>query len=366
MSNPRSYAPSLPVRRLLAALALAALTAVVILGTPSQAQTAVTLVSNTGQSADIDSVFSFDLAQGFTTGGDSAGYKLTRVDIRLGAKSPSPNFSVHVYSSDSSGAPGSSLGMLTAPSDLITSSATSNTTYTFTHTGIDLAANTTYYVVIDATQDDGSTAVSNTLTANEDAGAAAGWSIADRARYRTWSSTGGWTAETSTLARMIAISGYARPPATPTGLTARAGQDGITLNWNNPGNSSITRYEYSLDGSTWVPIPNSGPGTTSHTIAGLTSGTVRLRAVNANGTGRHATSSPVVQGRIEIVAVYDTAGWARFRSRFGENCWDEHDAAVAAARTLSGRTPEEDELARCQRFLAEDIRDVEYVRRVVR
>ena len=159
------------------------------------------------------------------------------------------------------------------------------------------------------------------------------------------------------------------PPATPMGLTVTAGQGGIMLRWSNPGDSSITRYEYSLDGSTWIPIPNSGPGTTSYTIAGATSGAVRLRAVNASGAGSSflATSRPVVPGgRLMLVAVYDTAGWRRFHARFGENCWDEMEAAIAASRTSSGRTPEGDELALCQRFLAEDIRDVEYVWRVVR
>ncbi len=160
------------------------------------------------------------------------------------------------------------------------------------------------------------------------------------------------------------------PPATPMGLTVTAGQGGITLRWSNPGDSSITRYEYSLDGSTWIAIPNSGPGTTSYTIAGVTTGTVRLRAVNASGAGSGflATSRPVVAGeRLVLVAVYDTVGWRRFHARFGENCWDEMEAAIAAAsRTSSGRTPEGDELALCQRFLAEDIRDVEYVWRVVR
>lgn len=159
------------------------------------------------------------------------------------------------------------------------------------------------------------------------------------------------------------------PPATPMGLTVTAGQGGITLRWSNPGDSSITRYEYSLDGRTWIPIPNSGPGTTSYTIAGVTSGAVRLRAVNASGAGSGflASSRPVVAGgRLVLVAVYDTVGWRRFESRFGDNCWDEMEAAIAAAQTSSGRTPEGDELALCQRFLAEDIRDVEYVWRVVR
>ena len=58
--------------------------------------------------------------------------------------------------------------------------------------------------------------------------------------------------------------------------------------------SAITGYEYSIDGgNTW---PSAGAATSSpFTITGLTNGTiytVRIRAVNANGSG--TSSDPVV------------------------------------------------------------------------
>ena len=87
------------------------------------------------------------------------------------------------------------------------------------------------------------------------------------------------------------------PPAAPTGLAAAAGDGKITLTWNNPGDSSITRYEYNVnhnDTSTgnlsgwspWTAIEGSGAITTSVTFNNLTNGReyrYHLRAVNDNG-----------------------------------------------------------------------------------
>ena len=87
------------------------------------------------------------------------------------------------------------------------------------------------------------------------------------------------------------------PPAAPTGLAASAGVASVTLTWNDPGDSSITHYEYNVNHnatgtgnltgwSQWAAIPNSGASTTSHTFSGLAGGReyrYHLRAVNGNG-----------------------------------------------------------------------------------
>ena len=94
-------------------------------------------------------------------------------------------------------------------------------------------------------------------------------------------------------------------PAAPTGLAAAAGDHSVTLTWNNPGDSSITGYEYQVnhnDTSTgrlsgwsgWAGIPNSGSSTTSHAFTGLANGReyrYQLRAVNANGDGPGAPNA---------------------------------------------------------------------------
>ena len=90
------------------------------------------------------------------------------------------------------------------------------------------------------------------------------------------------------------------PPAAPTGLTATAGRESVKLSWNNPSDSTITRYEYQarwtgVGWQSWKAIPNSGSGTTSHTVTGLTGGTeyrFHVRAVNASGAGPQAPNTP--------------------------------------------------------------------------
>ena len=84
-------------------------------------------------------------------------------------------------------------------------------------------------------------------------------------------------------------------PAAVTNLVAVAGDEQVTLSWNNPNNASITRYQYrqSTDsGSNWSPdwtnITKSDKNTTSHTVENLSNGTkytFEVRAVNATGNG---------------------------------------------------------------------------------
>ena len=58
-------------------------------------------------------------------------------------------------------------------------------------------------------------------------------------------------------------------PGQPTGPTATAGDDSATITWNNPGDASITGYQYQHreEGGAWgeeTPIEGSGASTTSH------------------------------------------------------------------------------------------------------
>ena len=84
-------------------------------------------------------------------------------------------------------------------------------------------------------------------------------------------------------------------PAAVKNLVAMAGDQQVTLSWDNPNNASITKYQYrqSTDsGKTWSPdwtnITASDENTTSHTVKSLTNDTVytfEIRAVNASGNG---------------------------------------------------------------------------------
>ena len=83
--------------------------------------------------------------------------------------------------------------------------------------------------------------------------------------------------------------------AAPTNLTATVGVGAgqIALNWDDPGNNLVTKYQYSTDGGTsFTDITGSGATTTAYTVTGLSNGreyTVAVRAVNASVNGEAAT-----------------------------------------------------------------------------
>ena len=157
---------------------------------PLQAQSKI-LVSNVGQvNSAFSSLIDFDLAQAFTTGSNSAGYTLKSVEIDIGTYNENATaFTVSVHS-NSSGAPGASLGTLSNPASL-----SRDGVYAFTTRGIALAASTTYFVVIDRV---GAISgiqlnINDTASDAQDPGRASGWSIDNGSLYRDWDSSGSWT-----------------------------------------------------------------------------------------------------------------------------------------------------------------------------
>lgn len=96
---------------------------------------------------------------------------------------------------------------------------------------------------------------------------------------------------TGTLTVVVDVPASA--PGAPTGVGAVAGAEQVGLTWTPPtwlGGSAITGYvvESSLDGSTWTTALTTSDATPAATVTGLTNGTpvhVRVRAVNATGTG---------------------------------------------------------------------------------
>ena len=158
------------------------------------------LVSNTGQTrAGGTTLNRRETAQAFTTGSHGSGYKLTGVKIHLtysgGAK---PTIALSIYS-NSSGAPGTSLHTLTLSGSL---NAGLNS-FTASGGGIDLAANTTYWVFVRSTGDGSNFALSRTASLNEDSGGAAGWSLANSGLWRN-NGNSSWN---NTTPRMIEIHG---------------------------------------------------------------------------------------------------------------------------------------------------------------
>ena len=150
-----------------------------LLGVPevAKAQT-VTLVSNTGQSADADAAGTLDRAQAFTTGSNSGGYTLSSIDI-ISEDPQGDDASVSVCTVDGSGYPTTTCTALTAPSSFAAG------TLTFTASPVMTLTSTTTYTVLIGIPGGGTLILDSTTSDNEDLGAAAGWSLADSYDFKT-------------------------------------------------------------------------------------------------------------------------------------------------------------------------------------
>ena len=187
----------------LAAGLLVAVAGLLALPLPLQAQSKI-LVSNVGQvNSGASSLIDFDVAQAFTTGSNSAGYTLKSVEIDIGTYNDNATTLTVSIHSNSSGAPGASLGTLSNPASLATGDVQA-----FTTRGIALAASTTYFVVIDRVGANTGPILSifNTSSNAQDPGSASGWSIGNDSLYRDWDSSGSWT--NSTDSSTIRVKGY--------------------------------------------------------------------------------------------------------------------------------------------------------------
>ena len=265
---------------------------------PSSSTVQRVLVSNIGQTVitqndNAGELTILDAAQEFTTGSNETGYTLSSIDLELTVASTS-NFPVVKLFSGS--ANGTEVATLTAP----TNASTGKTTYTFTApTAITLEGDTSYWVMAET---GGGTW--HTVRFAEDATPAPGWSIADRDEFRVFSSTGPFS--TGTLVTlMIRVNGTVNNPFLEN-LRADAGNAQVTLRWDNPEDSSITRYQYrqrltseSAWDPDWTDIPSSGASTTSYTVGNLanwTPYTFQLRAVRGNEPTATSAASATPEG----------------------------------------------------------------------
>ena len=251
---------------------------------PSSSTVQRVLVSNIGQTEitqndNSGELLILDAAQEFTTGSNETGYTLSSIDLELTVANTS-NFPVVKLFSGS--ATGTEVATLTAP----TNASTGKTTYTFTvPTAITLEGDTSYWVMAET---GGGTW--HTVRFAEDATPALGWSIADGDEFRGLDSTGPFSTGTL-VALMIRVNGTVNKPFLEN-FRADAGNAQVTLRWDNPEDSSITRYQYrqrvtseSAWDPDWTDIPGSGASTTSYTVGDLanwTPYTFQIRAVRGN------------------------------------------------------------------------------------
>ena len=251
---------------------------------PSSSTVERILVSNIGQTEiteneDAGVLAVLDAAQKFTTGSNETGYTLSSIDLELTVASTS-NFPVMKLFSGS--ANGTEVATLTSP----TNASTGKTTYTFTvPTAITLEGGTSYWVMAET-----GAGTWHTVGFAEDATPAPGWSIADGDEFRGLDSTGPFSTGTL-VALMIRVNGTVNKPFLEN-FRADAGNAQVTLRWDNPEDSSITRYQYrqrvtseSAWNPDWTDIPGSGASTTSYTVGDLvnwTPYTFQIRAVRGN------------------------------------------------------------------------------------
>ena len=291
--------PLAPAWRAAACLLVAALALLLSAGF-AEAQSSVKLVSNTGQ-ADHTAAPTFfnDHAQGFRTGSNPDGYTLTQVDVpmtfTLSTATP-PTYTVKIHSESSGGPGGTIFGTLTNPTTLV------DGTNSFTTAGIKLEPNTMYFVILDVSGTGGNhhkIQIDNTLSNNEDAGKAAGWSIEDTNWNRQFDSSGSWVRPTYSW--KIAIHGIVRTPAPPAAPAAptvsKTDGTSLTVTWTEPANAipAVTDYDvrYRRKGDTaWTDHPHEGTALTT-TITGLMQGAsweAQVAASNDAGPGRWSAS----------------------------------------------------------------------------
>ena len=207
-------------------------------------------VSNTGQADEHTDnsnkpAFNHDHAQQFTTGSNSSGYTLTQVDWEItdtAVQAATVTYTMEIRKAGSSGRPGGDLvGTLTNPNDF------SGAVDSFTHTGLTLEADTTYFAVLDvsAATNGNVFVLESTTSDDEDTGGLAGWSIADKRWARTAGQDHWAAADEQDSALQIAVVATANAPT-----VSSAEVDGRTV--------TLT-YDKALDtGST--------PATTAYTV----------------------------------------------------------------------------------------------------
>ena len=267
------------------------LAAALLLGSPAPSDAAeIVLVSNTSQSGFGGTpVGAYDHAQGFTTGKNTLGYVLTSIELQVHTAPANGTLTVSVREADGQDPSDTVLYTLTTPSNLGTglrkftapanSSLSAETTY-FVHMTFAVGLNPTQpqWNLTDRTQ--------------EDSGAYAGWSIANERHSRVTGSTGNWGKSNNARIK-IKVKGENRAPAAPVNLSATVGNGQVTLSWDDPGNDTITKYQYSTNGGTnFTDIGSSDNETTAYTVTGLTNGTqytLAVRAVNDGGDGTAST-----------------------------------------------------------------------------
>ena len=291
----------------------------------------VVLVSNFAETAAAggESVAADDLvAVSFTTGANPSGYWLTQVTLST-STAGSAVVTAAIYD-DSSGAPGTSQATLTRPGGI----------GHFSAAGVELAASTTYWVVIDK-DTAGTLAVG--FTESEDQTGETGWEIGDAFQKKT--GTGSWTETPTGKTLRLAVRGEARPlvlvsnaAETPTASLYTLGADDlVAVSFRTGANPS----GYNLS-SVGVPVSVAGsavPAVAIYDDSSGSPGTSQATLTNPASFPTATTEDQFTAADVDLAAnttywvVIDkgTAGTLRMRrsasdDQTGETRWSIGDA----------------------------------------
>ena len=268
---------------------------------PSGSRRLGLLVANTGQQQDsTPSLGQGDWAQSFTTGANAGGYTLTGIGLRLGSLArPTVSYTVEIFDNVellSDGRPRNKVGTLNRTGSLVADAVNY-----WTHDGLNLNANTKYWLVIDG-NNNSLNLIFATNSFAEDSDSEAGWSISDFWLRRGLGRTGPgnpnwWFGRTSGLPMIEAVgeakaAGVGRAPATLDELSdltfspVAGDTTRLAASWAAFEGADKYRVQWKTGSDRY----NTGQeaADTNYTISGLTAGTSYVVQVTALDTDADA------------------------------------------------------------------------------
>ena len=275
-------------------------------------------MSNIGQTDGGSASFNNDHRMGFSTGSNTAGYRLSNVVFRMrDTADPTPSFDVTVWESDNSGVLGDQVATLTQRDDLPSSfgDVRFEAGLLGSIRGLHLKPGSSHYqVIIDVTADaSGSTLVKRTTSNNENSGAETGFMLFNTRWWRTASSTS-WNSETMNVLQMAVNGG---PKTAGPALSSAAVTDKtLTLT-----------FDAQLD-------PNSVPSRRQFTvkvagvqrkIADVALGRTTVTLTLASAVSGHPTDS---NARETVTVSYARNEYTPLRNQLGDDTLDFTDEAV--------------------------------------